>query len=81
MATKFLRPTLIFHSEAAKECHCERSEPISPLWGLPRRFTPRNDKSRPVLTEELQIKYGSETVPNWAAFLIISQFLFTTVNQ
>ena len=37
--------------QAAKECHCERSEAISRLRGLLRRFTPRNDKSTPLLTE------------------------------
>jgi len=36
--------------QAAKECPCERSEAIPRLWGLLRRFTPRNDKSMPLLT-------------------------------
>ncbi len=31
-------------SQAAKDRHCERSEAISNLGGLLRRFTSRNDK-------------------------------------
>jgi hypothetical protein len=41
-----------FQLGAAKECHSQRSEAISLLWGLFRRFTPRNDKSTPCVTEE-----------------------------
>ncbi len=44
---------VILQLHAAEECHCERSEAISLLWGLLRRYTPRNDKPTPLLTEEL----------------------------
>jgi hypothetical protein len=51
-----LRVTI--QSQAAKDCHCERSEAISNLGGLlsrgTRDFTPRNDKHTPRVTEWIQ---------------------------
>jgi hypothetical protein len=47
--------------QTAKECHCEGSEAISRLWGLlprgTRDFTSRNDKSTPLATEELPVRW------------------------
>jgi hypothetical protein len=38
---------VILQFSPVKDCHCERSEAISKLRGLLRRFTPRNDKLTP----------------------------------
>ncbi len=47
-------PDVTLQLQAAKECHCERSEAISRLWGLLSRVTRDNDKSTPLLSEGLR---------------------------
>jgi hypothetical protein len=44
MSSFFYQLVFPFSLRVVKNCHRERSEAISELWGLLRRFTPRNDK-------------------------------------
>ena len=67
--------------QAAKDCHCERSEAISPLWGLlsreTRDFTPRNDKFTPRLTEGLRGARGRL----WALFIMAAVLCWLGVGS